>query len=186
MLLTAALPFLGEQLPPRRSWTSIAIAGFLMAVIGNGGVVWAEQYVASGLAAVVVAMVPFWVVLIEAVLPSGERLTRRTVAGLAVGFAGIVVLVWPQLFGGGQEGRQFLFGVISLYQTKVNTKMTFAMERLAVIAAVTLPITAIASVLGMNLIFVGHTHWTSLLITLAVMLTVSALLLRWARKQGWW
>ena len=41
---------------------------------------------------------------------------------------------------------QFLFGVIELYQTKVNTKMTVAMERLAVIAAVTLPITAIASV----------------------------------------
>ena len=47
---------------------------------------------------------------------------------------------------------QFLFGVIELYQTKVNTKMTVAMERLAVIAAVTLPITAIASVYGMNVI----------------------------------
>ena len=44
-----------------------------MAVIGNGGVVWAEQYVASGLAAVVVAMVPFWSVLVEALLPRGER-----------------------------------------------------------------------------------------------------------------
>ena len=97
-----------------RTWGSIAIAGFLMAVIGNGGVVWAEQYVASGLAAVVVAMVPFWVVMIEAVLPGGERLTRRTLGGLAVGFVGIVVLVWPELFGGGREGQQFLFGIISL------------------------------------------------------------------------
>ena len=42
----------------------------------------------------------------------------------------------------------FLFGVIELYQTKVHTKMTVAMERLAVIAAVTLPITAIASIYG--------------------------------------
>ena len=81
---------------------------------------------------------------------------------------------------------QFLFGVIELYQTKVNTKMTFAMERLAVIAAVTLPITAIASVLGMNLIFLGQTNWVGLLIALAVMLTISAMLLRWAHKQGWW
>jgi Mg2+ and Co2+ transporter CorA len=81
---------------------------------------------------------------------------------------------------------QFLFGVISLYQTKVNTKMTLAMERLAVIAAVTLPVTAIASVLGMNLIFVGRTHWISLAVALSLMLTVSAMLLRWARKQGWW
>jgi len=56
VLMTAMLPFIGETLPPVRTWGSIAIAGFLMAVIGNGGVVWAEQYVASGLAAVVVAM----------------------------------------------------------------------------------------------------------------------------------
>ena len=42
---------------------------------------------------------------------------------------------------------QFLFGIIELYQTKVHTKMTVAMERLAVIAAVTLPVTALASML---------------------------------------
>lgn len=114
LIMTAMLPFIGEKLPPVSAWRSVAIAGFLMAVIGNGGVVWAEQYVASGLAAVVVAMVPFWVVMIEALLPSGERLTRQTLGGLAVGFVGIVVLVWPQLFNGGREGQQFLLGVISL------------------------------------------------------------------------
>ena len=89
-------------------------AGFLMAVIGNGGVVWAEQYVASGLAAVVVAMVPFWTVLIEAALPRGERLTSRTLMGLGIGFLGIVVLVWPELTIGGDEGRMFFAGVVAL------------------------------------------------------------------------
>ena len=68
---------------------------------------------------------------------------------------------------------QFLFGVIELYQTKVNTKMTVAMERLAVIAAVTLPVTAIASVYGMNVIVNAATHWTQLVIVLVVMLTIS-------------
>ena len=81
---------------------------------------------------------------------------------------------------------QFLFGVIELYQTKVNTKMTVAMERLAVIAAVTLPVTAIASVYGMNVIVNATTHWTQLVIVLVVMLAISGLLLRWARRQGWW
>ena len=114
VLLSALLPVFGDRLPPPRTWGSIAIAGFLMAVIGNGGVVWAEQYVASGLAAVVVAMVPFWTVLVEAVLPSGERLKRRTLIGLAIGFLGIVVLVWPQLQLGGSEGRLFVLGVVSL------------------------------------------------------------------------
>jgi drug/metabolite transporter (DMT)-like permease len=114
LLLTAVLPLFGEKLPPPRTWKSIAIAGFLMAVIGNGGVVWAQQFVASGLAAVIVAMVPFWNVLVESLLPSGERFSRRTLSGLAVGFMGIVVLVWPELTHGGAEGRLFVLGVLSL------------------------------------------------------------------------
>jgi Mg2+ and Co2+ transporter CorA len=80
----------------------------------------------------------------------------------------------------------FLFGVIELYQTKVHTKMTVAMERLAVIAAVTLPITAIASIYGMNVIVNESTRFGSLAIVLAAMLTISGLLLTWARRQGWW
>jgi magnesium transporter len=80
----------------------------------------------------------------------------------------------------------FLFGVIELYQTKVHTKMTVAMERLAVIAAVTLPITAIASVYGMNVIVSESTHYTELAIVLSVMAVISLTLLAWARRQGWW
>jgi Mg2+ and Co2+ transporter CorA len=80
----------------------------------------------------------------------------------------------------------FLFGVIELYQTKVHTKMTVAMERLAVIAAVTLPVTAIASVYGMNVIVSEQTHYTELGVVLLVMAGISLGLLRWARRQGWW
>jgi len=81
---------------------------------------------------------------------------------------------------------QFLVGVIDLYQTRVTTKMTVAMERLAVIAAITLPITAIASVYGMNLIVNDETHVPQLLLVLGVMLVISLGLLRWAHRQGWW
>ena len=81
---------------------------------------------------------------------------------------------------------QFLIGVIDLYQTRVTTKMTVAMERLAVIAAITLPVTAIASIYGMNLIANDGTHVVHLLIVLAVMVGISLWLLRWARRQGWW
>jgi magnesium transporter len=81
---------------------------------------------------------------------------------------------------------QFLFGVIELYQTRVTTKMTLAMERLAVIAAVTLPVTAIASVYGMNVIVNGSTHWVQLILVLCAMVVISGLLLRWAHRQGWW
>ena len=80
----------------------------------------------------------------------------------------------------------FLFGVIELYQTKVNTKMTVAMERLAVIAAVTLPITAIASIEGMNMIVAVRENFIELTVVLAIMAVMSFWVLRWARKQGWW
>ncbi len=86
----------------------------------------------------------------------------------------------------GDGESQFLFGVIELYQTKVHTKMTVAMERLAVIAAVTLPITAIASVYGMNVIVNGKTHVGQLVAVLCLMAVLSFTLLRWARRQGWW
>ncbi len=80
----------------------------------------------------------------------------------------------------------FLFGVIELYQTKVNTKMTVAMERLAVIAAVTLPITAIASIEGMNMVMAIDENRVELSIVLLIMAVMSYVLLRWARRQGWW
>jgi Mg2+ and Co2+ transporter CorA len=82
--------------------------------------------------------------------------------------------------------KEFLFGVIDLFQTRTTTKMTIAMERLAVLAAVTLPVTAIASVAGMNVIVNEGTRLVQLLLLLAVMLTISGMLLRWTRKQGWW
>jgi len=64
--------------------------------------------------------------------------------------------------------------------------MTIAAERLAVIAAVTLPVTAISSVMGMNVIVNDETHWGWLGVLVAGMLVMSVALLIWARRQGWW
>jgi magnesium transporter len=82
--------------------------------------------------------------------------------------------------------EDYLQGVIEFYQTRTNTKMTIAAERLAVIAAVTLPITALSSVLGMNVIVNQTTHWTALVVLLAVMAVSSVVLLLWAKRHGWW
>jgi drug/metabolite transporter (DMT)-like permease len=110
-LLVATLTLRGERLPQPRSWPSLAVLGVLLLGFGNGAVVWAEQTVPSGLTAVLVAMCPFWMVGLEAFMPDGDRLTPRRVAGLLVGFAGIVMLVWPEVDVRG--GRLFLGGVIS-------------------------------------------------------------------------
>ena len=64
--------------------------------------------------------------------------------------------------------------------------MTIAAERLAVIAAVTLPITALSSIFGMNVIVNDSTQVPELAILLTVMLVVSVLLLIWTKRLGWW
>ena len=82
--------------------------------------------------------------------------------------------------------REYLQGVIEFYQTRTGTKMTIAAERLAVIAAVTLPITALSSILGMNVIVNDQTAIGPLLGVLAVMLIMSGILLVWTHRKGWW
>ena len=82
--------------------------------------------------------------------------------------------------------REYLQGVIEFYRARAETKMTIAAERLAVIAVVTLPITALSSIYGMNIIVNTHTHIPSLIVVLTIMLIMSAMLLTWAKRRGWW
>ena len=85
-----------------------------------------------------------------------------------------------------QSQLGFLTGVTEFYRARTDTKMTIAAERLAVIAAVTLPITALSSIYGMNVIVNDHTHIVQLAVVLAVMAAMSMVLLRWTKRQGWW
>jgi len=82
--------------------------------------------------------------------------------------------------------REYLQGVIEFYRARTETKMTIAAERLAVIAVVTLPITALSSVYGMNIIVNERTDFTHLAVLLTIMAIISATLLTWAKRQGWW
>jgi Mg2+ and Co2+ transporter CorA len=82
--------------------------------------------------------------------------------------------------------EDYLQGVIEFYQTRTNTKMTIAAERLAVIAAVTLPITALSSVMGMNVIVNSRSDPVFITVLIAWMVMLSVLLLIWAKRHGWW
>jgi ABC-type uncharacterized transport system permease subunit len=88
----AYLRIRGVALPGKRDLLHIAIVGILLLVIANGCVVWAEQWVPSGLAALIVATLPFWVSGIEAIWPSGNRLNLFKILGIVIGFFGLVVL----------------------------------------------------------------------------------------------
>src|SRR4029450_4897352 len=87
-ILAAALHLRGERLPARRDWGGLVVVGTLMVAVGNGAVIWAEQSVPSGFAALLIAATPFWMVGIESFLPNGERFSLRVGAGLLLGFVG--------------------------------------------------------------------------------------------------
>ena len=104
----------GTALPSRDSWPGHALLGFLMLGVGNGALVWAEQWVPSGMAAVMAAAIPFWMVGIEALLPSGERIRPLQFVGLFLGFGGLVLLATANSTPSGATSRQFLRGVIAV------------------------------------------------------------------------
>jgi drug/metabolite transporter (DMT)-like permease len=89
----------GRARPTLREWQAAAIVGAALLLIGNGGVAWAETRLESGLAALIVAIIPLWVALMDRVF-FGRRLSLLAFAGLVVGFAGVALLVRP---GGGGD-----------------------------------------------------------------------------------
>src|SRR5574341_745070 len=83
----------GASLPTRINWRAAAIIGGLLLVGGNGGVTWSEQSVPSGLVALMVALVPVWVTLIDWLRPNGIRPSAPMMAGVLLGFIGMVLLI---------------------------------------------------------------------------------------------
>jgi drug/metabolite transporter (DMT)-like permease len=86
------------------------LIGVLLLSVGNIGVLTAEQYVSSGLAALIVALVPIWVVIIEAWIFRAGRMSPQGLFGLALGIGGLLLLLWPRLVSGTHHGHQELFG----------------------------------------------------------------------------
>jgi drug/metabolite transporter (DMT)-like permease len=89
----------GEARPERGHWKSAVLIGGLMLLGGNGLVTWAEQRVPSGLAALIVASVPIWMAVLAG-LEKRRAPSGFVVFGLALGLAGIALLVAPGKFGG--------------------------------------------------------------------------------------
>jgi len=92
----------GEPMPTRRQWRSAGIVGLLLLLGGNGLVSWAEQYVPSGVTALIIGSIPIWLVLIEALRPGGVKPGRIAVLGLIAGLIGIVILIGPLELRGGE------------------------------------------------------------------------------------
>jgi drug/metabolite transporter (DMT)-like permease len=103
----------GERIPvDMRTLANLALIGFLMVGVGNLAVVWAEQWVPSGLAALLVATAPFWMAVIERFRQSGERVSLQSGIGMALGFAGVALLVSPGVSG--SWSVKFLLGALAI------------------------------------------------------------------------
>lgn len=100
--------------PTAQQWKTAAVTGCLLLFLGNGSVCWAEQTVPSGVTALLVAMVCLWMVLIDCLRPGGHRPSARIIAGVILGFAGLLFLVGPSRLAGSGRVEPIGAGILVL------------------------------------------------------------------------
>jgi drug/metabolite transporter (DMT)-like permease len=98
--------------PTASQWRTAMITGLLLLFVGNGGVCLAERTVPTGIAALLVALVSFWMVLFDWLRPGGQRPVARVVASLVFGFGGLVLLVGPAHLGGSERVNPLGAGIL--------------------------------------------------------------------------
>src|SRR5258708_22677161 len=110
-IMLAACALMGRKISlTRRDLGQLLVISILLLSIGNIGVLWGEEYVSSGLASLIVALVPIWVVMIEAWIFRAGRMTTKGLVGLAIGIVGLLVLLWPRITSGTHLGQLELLG----------------------------------------------------------------------------
>jgi len=95
--------FTTREKPTLAQWRTAFIVGCLLLGVGNGTVSWAEQTVPSGIAALLVATVSLWMVLVDWLRPGGLRPALRVIGGFLLGFAGMALLIGPKHLGGAER-----------------------------------------------------------------------------------
>ncbi len=116
LFLYAVMRARGAARPTAEQWVDATVIGALLLLGGNGGVSWAQQFVPSGVTALVVAATPLWMILIDWLRPAGRRPHGVVFAGLALGFAGVALIALSR-DGGGQRLVQPVGIVVLLLAT---------------------------------------------------------------------
>jgi drug/metabolite transporter (DMT)-like permease len=146
LLLYLFLIFRGAARPTRVHWRSAAIIGFFLLVVGNGGVTWAEQKVPSGAAALLVGTVPLWMVLLQWLWEKSLRPDWKTWSGLALGLAGIGLLVFAK--GSFRSPSIDTFAALLLVGTSLAWSVGSLYARSALLPTSALMATAIEMIAG--------------------------------------
>jgi drug/metabolite transporter (DMT)-like permease len=165
VVLAGILRLQGRGLPAPSLWPRLAVVGFFMLALGNGGVVWAEQSISSGLTAVLIATSPFWMVSVDAMVTRGQQIFLRQWLGLAIGFGGIVLLVWPDITAGGAGAAAFTGGVIAVQIACAGWAIGSAYTRRHVVARDVLGAAALQMFFGGSFMLIAGTvtgEWSAL------------------------
>jgi drug/metabolite transporter (DMT)-like permease len=154
IILLAVAYFCKAHIPTGRELWYTALHGVIIIGTGTGCLVYAEQWVPSGLASVFITVSPFWMIGVEALIPGGARLHGPTIVGMFVGLAGTVLLVAPEAMHEGFGGpllRGFLLLQIGCagwalgsilqrrHHTKAHPVVSGAVQQLATGLAFAIP-----------------------------------------------
>lgn len=145
-ILFAVLFARGERVPPLAYWRSALVIGVLLLGLGNGSVSWAEKTVPSGLAALLIAVVPLWMVLFEWLRPGGIRPRRGVFAGIGLGLVGMVLLIGPSSLG--LDRPLDPFGLVILLSASISWSLGSIYARHARVPESPLMLTAMEMLTG--------------------------------------
>lgn len=108
----------GKKIPDKKSIIRLSISGILMLGIANGFVVIAEQWIPSGLTALIITTMPFWMAGFESLIPEGVKLNKTTLLGLFFGFGG-TALIFSNEIHHFTEGS-YLIGIILVFGAMIS------------------------------------------------------------------
>ena len=137
----------------RIHWRSAFIIGGLLLLGGNGGVIWAEQVIPSGLAALIIATVPLWMALLNWLRGDNVRPNLGVTLGLGLGLFGIVLLVSPGQAAGGDNANPL--GVLVLVLAALSWSIGSLYSRKARLPSEPLVATAMEMLAGGALLLVA-------------------------------
>ena len=165
----------GFQLPTKSDLKKISLQGIFLLCIANGLLTWSLEYISSGLAAIISALVPLFIALFSIMISKCAKVTRWMIAGLLIGFIGVLAIFYNYIeqFG----NRQFIIGIIlallavlswsfgTVYtaKQKISIDILFNVGLQMLIAGSVMLVICFSSGKYVNLATTGHATWYALL-----------------------
>jgi drug/metabolite transporter (DMT)-like permease len=175
LILVSFFLLRGYKIPDWKILKTISVQGIFLLCIANGGLTWAMEYITGGLAAIIVALVPLFIALFTLWLTKCSKISRWMIAGLVIGFLGIILIFYEHL--GEMKNRNFLFGIAlsilsviswsfgTVYTSKQKNSISilFNVGLQMFIAGIIMLIVCAITGKYINLAEAGQTSWIALL-----------------------